>query len=467
MTRTTTAPRGRLWISRVVPLPWLALALGGLLWPAEPAPALSSPQALHGQPNPQEPGTGVVEEPILGSPSAIPRQAGSEEFIVVEAGTRLLGSPHPGAPVLDVVQTQIELPLLERLGPWVRVRYGSWRGWILPLGNEELPVSTQTLPEPGEERRLNRARELLGNAARTGNLGPYSLYTDLDDDELLERLAGVATHLTQSYGERYDLEVRLDGSEAVVLFADERDYRDFEAGERSIAGVHTQGFARQGLVVLFVGERDLIATLQALIHELVHVLNRRALGTQIPAWLEEGLAEDLGFSRIQADGRIVVGSLGGDNVPFSTSASRVGSPHAFEIGGPRGSLVALLIEWHEPTRPTLAELVAMPWQEFVESEAGAIHYAESAFLVRYFLDGRRRSLREGFRRYLRSMAAGELNLGETVWTSLEIHHALSLTFSPMVMARRCKCPEMPSEMGPSAPPSRSANEGDAGVLAVR
>jgi hypothetical protein len=361
-----------------------------------------------------------VEEPILGSPSAIPRQAGSEEFIVVEAGTRLLGSPHPGAPVLDVVQTQIELPLLERLGPWVRVRYGSWRGWILPLGNEELPVSTQTLPEPGEERRLNRARELLGNAARTGNLGPYSLYTDLDDDELLERLAGVATHLTQSYGERYDLEVRRDGSEAVVLFADERDYRDFEAGERSIAGVHTQGFARQGLVVLFVGERDLIATLQALIHELVHVLNRRALGTQIPAWLEEGLAEDLGFSRIQADGRIVVGSLGGDNVPFSTSASRVGSPHAFEIGGPRGSLVALLIEWHEPTRSTLAVLVAMPWQEFVESEAGAIHYAESAFLVRYFLDGRRRSLREGFRRYLRSMAAGELNLGETVWTYLEI-----------------------------------------------
>lgn len=420
MTRATMAPRARFGISGVVPSSWLAVALGSLLWPAGSAAAMTSPQALRGRADGQEPGPDVVEEPILGVPSAIPRQAGSEELVMVEAGTRLQESPHPGAPVLDVVQTQIELPVLERFGAWVRIRYGSWRGWILVADDGELPVAAQTPPKPREEERLTRARELLGNAARARTLGPYTLYTDLTDNALLEQLAGVATHLTLSYRQRYDLEVSLDGSEAVVLFADEGDYRAFEAGEKSIADVHTQGFARQGLSVLFVGERDVTATRQALIHELVHVLNRRALGTHIPAWLEEGLAEDLGFSRIQADGQIVVGSLGGSSVPVPTSPSRVGSPQGIEISGPRGSLVALLIAWHDPTRPALAELVAMPWQEFVGAAAGAIHYAESAFLVRYLLDGRKRSLGEGFRRYLRAMAAGELKLGATVWTYLGI-----------------------------------------------
>ena len=136
-----------------------------------------------------------------------------------------------------------------------------------------------------------------------------------------------------------------------------------------------------------------------LVHELVHLLNRRFLGPALPSWLDEGLAEELAMSRIAADGTLVPGSLG-----RFESGSR---DRALLVGGGEIHLGALRAGMRRGDLPTLEELVGLDRTGFQAEDRFQIHYALSAFWVRYLLSGAAPAGADGFRSFLAAVAEGE------------------------------------------------------------
>jgi hypothetical protein len=315
---------------------------------------------------------------------------------------------------VEILDTSLELPVLERMGSWVKVRFGSWQGWFRPGDTdpgqgEELPFSFET-----DDERLLGAHSLLRREVDPRPLGPFVLYTDVVDDELLDWLSAVAGDVLRAYRERFALDPGSPSREVVVLYAEEADYREFEAADSRIAMAHSRGYTSEGLSVLFSGSQGRESLVSVLIHEITHLLNRRVFRTRIPPWLEEGMAEDLAFCQVTEEGRIRVGTLAGEmSEEFE---------NWFSLSGPLAHLAALVASWSSPTPPDLETLVNMSWAEFIEPEARALHYAQSAMLLRFFSDGGNRRLKTGFRRYLEAVAEAELATSPSLWQSLGTSH---------------------------------------------
>ena len=64
-----------------------------------------------------------------------------------------------------------------------------------------------------------------------------------------------------------------------------------------------------GLAAFALG-RNPLETRVIFVHELTHLLSRNALGEGLPAWLDEGMAEDLAWCRTDADGSAPAGHAG-------------------------------------------------------------------------------------------------------------------------------------------------------------
>ncbi len=150
-------------------------------------------------------------------------------------------------------------------------------------------------PDPN---RLLRARLLIDVDTPASQLGPYALYTDVQNQELLGRFTKIATNLSTAYEERFHLNPGPEDGEVIVLYTAEKAYRTFEAAEPSVANARTDGFATRGLVVLYVGDQDDFILDVMLVHELTHLLNRRVFGLTIPTWLNEGLATEMAISEL-------------------------------------------------------------------------------------------------------------------------------------------------------------------------
>ena len=324
------------------------------------------------------------EEVILGRPSGMRAITVPEKTTLIPAGARLRERPQNQAPVVETFDSAIELPVLDERDGWVQVRYGAWLGWVRVAGGEpHEPLQVPANPDLG---RLKLALDLLGEEVEAGSLGPYTLYTDVADPRLLDRLSAVASGVDQAYRKRYGLDPGSLAGTVVVLFAEEQDYRRFEAAEHRIASANSHGYTSEGLSVLFTGPQQVDAIVRVLVHELTHLLGRRVFQVRIPPWLDEGMAQDLAFSRIDRSGILRPGTL-------STVETRV------------DDLVRI---WNGPNRTGLVELISLDWTDFVDPISRPHRYALSAFLIRYLLDGRDEQLRSGFLRYLSNLKSSEL-----------------------------------------------------------
>ncbi len=377
------------------------------------------------------------DEVILGAPAAIEPAAEPVETIRVEAHSPLRQLPDPRAPVLDMVDAGVELPLVERRGAWARVRYGMVTGWVRTEGPEAEPVAESLAPaspallaRPADPGRLARAVEILGLAGEPARLGPWPLYTDVGKDRVLARLAAVAEQLAAAYRQRYGLAPGPDPGEAVVLFAREAAYRTYEEQEGALSGLAVAGHAGRGIAALFVERRGFEELAGLLVHELVHLLNRRALGPSLPSWLEEGLAEDLAFSEVDRSGRLKLGTLRG----LATLSERrergldgrLRTVFTLQVTGARSALKTLLDGRAQGKAPDLRTLVDLPAHQFLASERRLLHYTLSAMLVRYLLAGDDGRLAQAFRAFLAARAAGGPDDGRallaalgTTWPDLE------------------------------------------------
>lgn len=353
------------------------------------------------------------------TPPAPPRPVLAERW--ARPGSELRAAGDPAAPEVDRLVGWTLLPVLAARAGWSEVWLGGRALWLpeaafsaadeRPLGSA--PEPPRPLPgRPADPARLDAARRLLGAAARSGRLGPYALLTDLAPGTLPAGLETVASALEAAYRERSGLAPAGEPLETVVLFARRADYRRFQAAEERLAGLPATGHAARGLVALAAeadGEEteppvavpagELAATLA---HELVHLLNRRALGPALPPWLDEGLAEDLAWRARDADGRSLPDPDGweaGHEIRLEGSTLR--------LSGALAALETLARARAAGTAPSIEALLAAEWEAFVAPERATLHYAASLWLVRCLFDAEGGALAPGFRAYLRDVARGE------------------------------------------------------------
>ncbi len=352
----------------------------------------------------------LAEEPGEEPEIFVPPPVGAQRYVWIKPGAILREEPSQRAPSVGTVTVYANLSLLEQRGDWFKVWRRGLDGWVYlegysermargepPLGNAPDPPKALP-PAPPDSVQLAKAREFLGEGEKHGSLGPYELYTDCQDAELLVKLGKLAEQIEEVYQRRYGLRPLGQAQAAIVLYQSEGSYRTLQARSDRLIGLRATGHAAHGFAALYVGRRSRLEVATTLIHELVHLLNRRALGPALPPWLDEGLADDLALARVDDDGYIQPEEL-------SSVRQQEGSQVTF-YGG-----VAALIHLRDRVMTgsflPLPELVALDWSSFVRNPNSQTLYAQSMFFVRYLLDGERGLHRVTFQAFLQGVAGGE------------------------------------------------------------
>jgi hypothetical protein len=265
----------------------------------------------------------------------------------------------------------------------------------LPAAIDRSVVAPGPLPgRAADPARLAAIERQLGGAARTADLGPYRY---LGDVEPPVRWTRIATALDAAYAARTGLAPRGRPAETVVVVADPERYRAVQRLEPRLAGVDSGGHTIAGLAVVEAPAGAPEIAEATLVHELVHLVNRRAIGPALPTWLDEGLAEDLAWTPFDdATGTFRWRGLRG-------SVRREGSK--VELSGALAGIESLVRALGEGRLPTLDELTAMDWRDFVDADA-PLRYSQSMWFVRFLLDGGDSDLARGFRAYLAGIASG-------------------------------------------------------------
>lgn len=209
--------------------------------------------------------------------------------------------------------------------------------------------------------------------------GPYLVLTDVTDAAPLELCRRIGAGLDAVYRDRFGLEPVGEPAGAVLLFADRSAFRRWAAETAGLRSGYA-GFSRaaRGLVAL-PADGDLLAG--TLTHELTHLVNRRALGADLPPWLSEGLADAIGDA---------VGAGGLEDLAG--------------IRGAEGQARRLAAAYASDRAPSLARLAARRRGEF-DREVPSFDYEQSALVVRMLL--LEEDLAPGFRRFLAALAGGE------------------------------------------------------------
>jgi hypothetical protein len=417
----------------LVSLP-LLLVTAGWLWlgherrPQAPHPTPPWRRTLRAPPAGGAEGGAVEKVPAAPGPAAGRRAGvGALPQMWLHPGDLLRSEPRPDAPVVTESTVYANVGILRRRGEWRLVRWGADLGWVPARQQAPMPADpAPVLPvpaRPADPQRVAAARRLLGEGGRELRAGPYPLYTDVVDPGLLLLLDRAAAGLEDAYRARYGLRPLPGTAEVVVLFAREEDYRRYlqQIGEPT----HAAGHVGHGVVTLWRQGRLSEVVRATLVHELVHLLNRRAIGPALPPWLDEGLATDLAESQVGEGGRLLPGTLAEVTV-------RTGERVEWHLGAASRELLREAVA-HDRL-PSLAALTGADLDGFRAVQPPALAYAESAFLVRHLLASEHAA---AFRGFLAAVAAGGEPAGEAMreslgvsWEELERGLRASFTASP-------------------------------------
>ncbi len=315
-------------------------------------------------------------------------------------GHRIQVSAAPDAEQLDELTAMAYLPILERQGSWAEVMYRGSRGWVdteweppgAGRGSKRGLLRHRYEPVRGSDwTRLKRARKLLGIERPERQLGAYKLFTDVEDEELLEFLDRAATVAEEAYTARYGRAPSGDPKRSVVLFAREADYRTYSESANIPTQTHA-GHAGSGVLAFFAEGRPREELTRTLVHEITHLLNDRAVARVLPPWLEEGIASDLGAVWMEDGG----GAERGGAAP--TVGVTIATPEV------RTLLLGPLLE--SGKLPSVAVLMSLDRETFHQPGVQSYAYAHGAAFVRFLLDGDDGRHAELFRTFLRRVAGG-------------------------------------------------------------
>jgi hypothetical protein len=305
------------------------------------------------------------------------------ETLFVGIGAHLRVAPERRAPLVRKTRRLGEYAVLARRAPnWVQLELPGlpeaavWldldepRDSTPPLGEE--PAATMPLEaRRAEARLLAAARRAMRGATWEQQRFGYPWISDVEDLDLLERLAGLLEDIEALYAARFGLEPIGQPAETIVLFLRESDYRAFQSevdGLEDLAPGVSTGHAADGMAALFVGARPEAEVAATLVHEVAHLLNRRALGPALPLWLDEGIAEDFAYFS------------GPGSRPLA--GYRQQSGNQIRIWGPLAGLQLLVTEEADLSLERLTHFTA---DLFVRSPDALALYSQSGFFVRFLL----------------------------------------------------------------------------------
>jgi hypothetical protein len=318
------------------------------------------------------------------------------DFAFLAEGTALRTAPDLAAPVAATAAEVTRVRVEERRRGWGRVEGGGLAGWLVLPRPGEVPEPSPSGPDPvlplatlrPDPGRLARAAELLGAGGSWRALGPYRTLTDVADGGLLAALAAAVEDLDAVYARRYGVPPQGPPQGVVVLLARHADYARLQEQE-GLAGRVISGHTAGDVSALWEGGRHPLEVRATLVHELAHLLNRRALGPALPPWLDEGIAQDLAASGVDARGRLVPAELS------------EGRREDLVLGA---TVAALELQRAAEARALapLAEVVAGDWERLSAGELRR-RYDHAGFLVRYLADGR---AADGFHAFLAAIARG-------------------------------------------------------------
>jgi len=375
----------------------------------------------------------------------------------LDEGDVLRERPSSAAPAVVTATAIANVGVLEARGEWRRVRFHGREGWVRDKARDAPPLGSAVEPvrpmsgRSAEPRLLAAARDVLAAAGVADppprRLGPYPLLTDVDEPALFLLLDRAARGIEGAYRTRYGVAPTGEPAETVVLFRRRASYDDYlriSGGPRSETG-HVAGG-----VVAFYREGRLIEDVRTtLVHELVHVLGRRAIGPALPPWLDEGMADDLGESRIGEGAQVVPGTLGGTTL-------RAGG--FFEQHGGEASRELLRRHAASGDLMPLARLVALDDVEFHSVRPPALAYAHASFFVRMLLDG---ELAPRFQGFLRSVADGGPATPEALaaalgrpWEALDAALAARAVAAPALDPGEAAAPAAPAPAPSPVVPSQ-------------
>ena len=356
-------------------------------------------------PSVQEPGAPAKGS---GKPSSSAPWVASSDHVWVVPGIEIRAEPRPDAKLLETMKAIANLAYSDRRGDYFKVEHGKTVGWVfLPAydaGDPKNPPLGSAVEPPGplparapDAGLLAQGRGLLREKERVTKLGPYDLYTDVADPELLALLAGVTAAAEPLYKTRYGRIPVGEARGAILLFSVEGAYRVFQLQSENLLGLSSSGHNSLGLIALYVGDRHRDDVAATLVHELGHLLNRRSLGPALPSWLDEGLCEDLALAKVGPGGQLLPAEVAG-------RVLRQGNSIDFEGG--LTSFFRLRAQLLDHQLPTLRELAALDWRGFVHSEKRRASYDLAGAWVRYLIDGEGAKRAPGFRSFLHSVSSG-------------------------------------------------------------
>ncbi|MEO8054662.1 MAG: hypothetical protein ABI768_05885 [Acidobacteriota bacterium] len=248
-------------------------------------------------------------------------------------------------------------------------------GALAGLAAAEAPQPVSVRADPA---RILKARNAMRPLGREARLGSWPLLTDAAMGELTG-LDLVAERLASTYTARYGLAAAPGAGQVVVIYSSDERYRRFVESDGS-PSFTAKGHAGAGLAAFALGLNPLDSR-ALLVHELTHLLSVGALGASIPAWLDEGLAEDLAWCRVDAEGRLQPDTFEAREIPDAwIQSARAGK-----------SL-------------PLAALLSPATRLFANSGSRRDATTTSAMLVRWCLGDAARAA--SFRAFLKSVAKG-------------------------------------------------------------
>ncbi len=344
----------------------------------------------------------VVPDPVV---------VGAKPYVWVQPDTPIYSEPDRESRILFTTRALANLSTLRREADWYRVIQPvadepAILGWVILEGHQEPQPIRLSTPEPVlplaanpiAPESLSSATRLMSDGTREIDCGPYRLFTDVVKSTTIALCSDLVEDLERVYRTRYGLSPVSPPAETILLFATSEDYLDFRDEEEISFEAHiAHTFPSRGYVALYEADRSALELISSLVHELTHLLNHRSVGPALPAWLAEGLADDLAESSIDSEGKLSPGLLGGE--------SRQLGDLTLNSGG-TGSLLRLQTLDQLGKLPGLQELIQLESKEFYQPERAQLHYALSSFWIRYLLRDPEDELAKGFRSYLDDISKG-------------------------------------------------------------
>ncbi len=225
------------------------------------------------------------------------------EHVTLPPGARLHLEPDVKSHSLALLDAEALVEVLERKDGWILVRYDAFRGWVregAPRSLVEERGDSYSAQGVVHEGLLARGRALLRGGGRELPMDGRTLLTDVSDEALLKWLVAMPAAARYTFEKKWGRTRAPAPGSVVFLFESaeaEREFSSVACGATELLGERIASLALSGKGRAWDRAR--------LLHQVGHLYARDVLGEGVPAWIEEGFADE--FARAGIPVEIVEG----------------------------------------------------------------------------------------------------------------------------------------------------------------